>query len=78
MSEIGPKYNGQLVLEWWGSNRQNRKGKEISIGWVPFFRAWAAYCGVLVELAPHPQEGSLATALPIYTMDLNHFLEKYT
>ena len=43
-----------------------------------FFQAWAAYSGILVKLAPHPLQGSLATALFIYTMNLYDLLEKYT
>ena len=43
-----------------------------------FFKAWAAYSGILVKLAPQALQGELATALFIYTMNLYDFLEKYT
>ena len=43
-----------------------------------FFKAWAAYSGILVRLALHPLQGSLATALFIYTMNLYDLLKKYT
>ena len=43
-----------------------------------FFKAWAAYCGILVQLTPHILQGDLATSLAIYTMNLYHLLEKYT
>ena len=43
-----------------------------------FFKVWAAYCGIIVKLAPHAVQGDLATALSIYTMNLYDLLEKYT
>ena len=43
-----------------------------------FFKAWAAYSGILVKLAPHALQGELGTALFIYTMNLYDLLEKYT
>jgi len=43
-----------------------------------FFKAWAAYTGILVKLAPHLLQGELATALSISTMTLYDLLEKYT
>ena len=43
-----------------------------------FFKAWAAYSGILVKLAPHSLQGELATALPTHTMNLYDLLEKYT
>ena len=43
-----------------------------------FFKAWAAYSGILVKLAPQALKGELATALFIYTMNLYDLLEKYT
>jgi len=41
------------------------------------FKAWAAYCGILVNLAPHVLQGDLATVLSIYTMNIYELLEKY-
>ena len=43
-----------------------------------FFKAWAAYSGILVKLAPYGLQGELATALSIYTMNLYELLEKYS
>jgi len=43
-----------------------------------FFKAWAAYCGILIKLAPQALQGELATALCVYTMNLYDLLEKYT
>ena len=43
-----------------------------------FFKAWAAYSGILVKLAPQALQGELATSLFIYTMNLYDLLEKYT
>ena len=43
-----------------------------------FFKAWAAYSGILVKLAPYGLQGDLATALFIYTMTLYDLLERYT
>jgi len=43
-----------------------------------FFKAWAAYCGILIKLAPYTLQGELAMALCIYTMNLYDLLEKYT
>ena len=42
-----------------------------------FFKAWAAYCGILTKLAPYGVQGDLATSLYIYTMNLYDLLEKY-
>jgi len=42
-----------------------------------FFKACAAYTGILVHLAPHSLQGELATALSIYTMTLYDLREKY-
>ena len=42
-----------------------------------FFKTWAAYCGILVKLAPHSLQGHLATALSIYTINIYDLLEKY-
>ena len=41
-----------------------------------FFKAWAAYSGILTKLAPNALQGELATALVIYTMNLYDLLEK--
>ena len=43
-----------------------------------FFKAWAAYSGILVKLATEALQGELATTLFIYTMNLYDLLEKYT
>ncbi|KAG0640608.1 hypothetical protein HOY80DRAFT_1041362 [Tuber brumale] len=55
-----------------------RDGKESEYRMSIFFKAWAAYSGILVKLAPHSLKGDLATALSIYTMNLYDLLEKYT
>ena len=55
-----------------------RDGKESEYKMSGFFKAWAAYSGILVKLAPHALQGELATALFIYTMNLYDLLEKYT
>ena len=54
-----------------------RDGKEGEYRMTSFFKAWAAYLGILVELAPYGLQGELATALSIYTMNLYELLEKY-
>jgi len=56
-----------------------RDGKESEYRMTSFFKAWAAYCGIMVKLAPHALQGDLATAsaLSIYTMNLYDLLEKY-
>jgi len=41
-----------------------------------FFKAWAAYSGILVKLAPQTLQGELATAQFIYAMNLYDLLEK--
>ena len=53
-------------------------GKESEYRMSNFFKAWAAYSGILVKLAPYAIQGELATALFIYTMNLYYLLEKYT
>ena len=53
-------------------------GKEKNYQMSNFFKAWAAYSGILVKLAPHGLQGDLATALFIYTMNLDDLLEGYT
>jgi len=53
-------------------------GKEGEYRMSSFFKAWAAYCGILIKLGPYGMQGELATALCIYTMNLYDFLEKYT
>ena len=55
-----------------------RDGKESEYGMSSFFKAWAAYCCILVQLAPHLLQADLATSLSIYTMNLYELLEKYT
>ena len=54
-----------------------RDGRESEYRMSSFFKAWAAYCGIIVKLAPHMLQGDLATALSIYTMNLYDLLEKY-
>ena len=54
-----------------------RDGRESEYRMGGFFKAWAAYTGILVQLAPHSLQGELATALSIYTMNLYDLLEKY-
>lgn len=54
-----------------------KDGKESEYRMGSFFKAWAAYCGILVKLAPHSLQGDLATALSIYTMNIYDLLEKY-
>ena len=55
-----------------------RDGKKGEYRMTSFFKAWAAYSGILTKLAPHALQGELATALAIYTMSLYDLLEKYT
>ena len=55
-----------------------RDRKESEYRMSGFFKAWAAYCGILIKLAPYALQGELATALCIYTMNLYDLLEKYT
>lgn len=55
-----------------------RDGKEGEYRMTSFFKAWAAYSGILIKLAPHLLQGELATALAIYTMNLYDLLEKYS
>ena len=55
-----------------------RDGKESEYRMSSFFKAWAAYCGILIKLGPYGMQGELATALCIYTMNLYDLLEKYT
>jgi len=55
---------------------QDRKESEYRMS--DFFKAWAAYSGILVKLAPYTLQGNLATALFIYTMNLYDLLEKYS
>jgi len=55
-----------------------RDGRESEYRMSNFFKAWAAYSGILIKLAPYGLQGELATALCIYTMNLYDLLEKYT
>jgi len=55
-----------------------RDGNESDYRMSNFFKAWAAYTGILIKLAPYGLQGELATALCIYTMNLYDLLEKYT
>lgn len=43
-----------------------------------FFKAWAAYWGILIKLAPYGLQGELGTALTIYWMKLDDLLENYS
>jgi len=54
-----------------------REGRESEYRIGSFFKAWAAYSGILVKLVPYGLQGDLATALFIYTMNLYELLEKY-
>jgi len=54
-----------------------RDGRESEYQISSFFKAWAAYSGILVQLAPSHLQGSLATALSLYTMNVYDLLEKY-
>ena len=54
-----------------------REGKESEYQMGPFFKAWAAYCGILTKLAPMGLQGDLACSLYIYTMNLHDLLERY-
>ena len=58
--------------------QSERDGKEGEYRMSSFFKAWAAYSGILVKLAPYGLQGDLATALFIYTMTLYDLLERYT
>ena len=53
-------------------------GKECEYRMGNFFKAWAAYSGILVKLAPYSLQGKLGISLFIYTMTLYDLLEKYT
>ena len=54
-----------------------REGRESEHRMGPFFKAWAAYCGILTKLAPFGLQGDLACSLSIYTMNLHDLLERY-
>jgi len=58
--------------------QNERDRKESDYRMSNFFKAWAAYSGILIKLAPYGLQGTLATALCIYTMNLYDLLEKYT
>jgi len=53
-------------------------GKESEYQMSNFFKAWAAYWGMLVKLAPHALQEELAIVFFIYMMNLYELLEKYT
>jgi len=55
-----------------------RDGKESQYRMSSFFKAWADYCGILINLGPYGMQGELATTLCIYPMNLYDLLEKYT
>jgi len=59
-------------------NRQKVIARRANTGGVAFFKAWAAYCGILVKLAPYGGRGELGTALFTYTINLYDLLEKYS
>jgi len=52
-------------------------GRESEYRMSSFFKAWAAYCGIIVKLAPHMLQGDIASALSIYTINLDDRREKY-
>jgi len=52
-----------------------RDGRESEYRISSFFKAWAAYSGIQVKLAPSHLQGDLATALSIYTMNLYDLLD---
>lgn len=43
----------------------------------PFFKAWAAYCIILTNLAPAALQCNLACSLHIYIMTLHELAERY-
>ena len=45
--------------------QSEKDGKESGYRMGSFFKAWAAYRGILVKLAPHSLQGDLATPLSI-------------
>lgn len=55
-----------------------REGEESAYRMSSFFKAWAAYSGIIIKLAPMALQGELTKALCIYTMNLYELLEKYT
>ena len=57
--------------------QEEREGKESEYRMGPFFKAWAAYCGILTKLAPQALQGDVACSLYIYTMNLHDLLERY-
>jgi len=58
--------------------QMGKEGKESKYRISGFFKAWAAYCGILIKLAPYGLQGELGTALAIYTINLYDLLEKYS
>ena len=54
-----------------------REGKESKYRIGPFFKAWAAYCGILTKLAPQALQGDLACWLYIHTMNLLDLFARY-
>ena len=58
--------------------QSERHDKESEYKMSGFFKAWAAYSGILVKLAPKVLQGELATALFIYPINLYDLLERYT
>ena len=58
--------------------QMERDGRESEYRMSGFFKAWAAYSGILVKLAPYALQGELATSLFIYTMSVYDLLEKYS
>lgn len=55
-----------------------REGRESEYRMGPFFKAWAAYCGILSMLAPVGLQGELGCSLFIYMMNLQGLAEKYS
>ena len=58
--------------------QSEQDGKECEYRMGNFFKAWAAYSGILVKLAPYALQAELGISLFIYTMTLYNLLEKYT
>ena len=54
-----------------------KDGKESEYRMGSFFKAGAAYCGILVRLARYSLQGDLATALSIYMLNIYALLEIY-
>lgn len=58
--------------------QSEKDGKEREYRMGSPFKCWAAYCGILVKLAPQTFQGDMAIALSIYTINLYDLLDKCT